>query len=209
MDFQPWPNKIVPVCPNPHSLSELTSLLTEWRFEYDILVTNLTDNSYQVAATVDPHPDIAGLWGHLIATFPELGFWPVHTDGSLDELFDPDPDRIGTTEEFFAENTMPPIGNRAGKPPIFPSSPRNGYKASLTSTPARSGLSPRSIPKNHISLMMRTSTPRNCSLPRYPGRPTCLPPSVGRAPLTMITAALASLQSYAAGRTVSVPSSLA
>lgn len=74
MDFQPWPNKIVPVCPNPHSLSELTSLLTEWGFEHDILVTNLTDNSYQVAATVDPHPDIASLWGHLIATFPELGF---------------------------------------------------------------------------------------------------------------------------------------
>lgn len=123
MDFQPWPNKIIPVCPNPHSLSELTSLLIEWGFEHDILETNLTDNSYQVAATVDPHPDIASLWGHLIATFPELGFWPVHTDGSLDELFDPDPDRIGTAEEFFAENTMPLFENhweQGWEAPDFP-----------------------------------------------------------------------------------------
>ena len=212
MDFQPWPNKIVPVCPNPHSLSELTSLLTEWGFEHDILVTNLTDNSYQVAATVDPHPDIAGLWGHLIATFPELGFWPVHTDGSLDELFDPDPDRIGTAEEFFTGNTMPLFENhweQGWEAPDFPELTPERLRSFADFTPARSGLSPRSIPKNHISLMMRTSTPRNCSLPRYPGRPTCLPPSVGRVPLTMITAAPAFLRCYAAGRTVSVPSSLA
>ena len=76
-----------------------------------------------MAATVGPHPDIADLWGHLIATFPELGFWPVHTDGSLDELFDPDPDRIGTAEEFFAENTMPLFENhweQGWEAPDFP-----------------------------------------------------------------------------------------
>ncbi|MDO4631626.1 MAG: DUF4253 domain-containing protein [Corynebacterium sp.] len=95
MDFQPWPKQIKPYCPNPHTLDELKEMLTDWGYEYEMVkACREKDDVYEeVALRLPPRPELTKLRGHLIATFPELGFWPVTTEGYLN-LYNPCLDEV-------------------------------------------------------------------------------------------------------------------
>ncbi|MDO4631625.1 MAG: DUF4253 domain-containing protein [Corynebacterium sp.] len=122
MDFQPWPKQIKPYCPNPHSLDELKQLLTDWGYKYEVLTT-FTDEPQEVGVQLHNQPKLTELWGHLLATFPELGFWPLYSKGFDRELDAPCVQDIGTASRFYAYNTLPWFENiieQGWNNPTFP-----------------------------------------------------------------------------------------
>lgn len=78
---EPWPRRIIPHCPTPQPITELTALLQSLGIPHELVVTHDAPNPTAVAVLAHlPHkPDLRAVYAQLVDEFPTRGFWPVLT----------------------------------------------------------------------------------------------------------------------------------